>query len=123
MNALHTLVLILPPSVTSGINLYATVLMAGLGIRYGWWADAPAGLDVLASWPVIIIAGVLYLVEFLVEKFNFLDDVWDVNGCVRRTSGAGGSLTCWRCITWAPARRTVWCASCSLGTARRSPWP
>ena len=55
MDTLRLVSTLLPLAVSSGINLYATVLIAGLCIRFGWVQNTPAGLDVLASWPVIIV--------------------------------------------------------------------
>jgi len=62
-------------SFVSGIRLYSTVLATGLGIRTGL-IDLPASLgnlDVLASTPVLIIAGVIYLVEFVADKVPWID--------------------------------------------------
>jgi len=78
MQALQALVLTLPLSLTCGINLYATVLVVGLSIRYGWVADPPAALAPFASLPVIIIAGVLYVFQFFADKIQFLDNAWDL---------------------------------------------
>jgi hypothetical protein len=88
MDALQTLVMTLPLSLTAGINLYATVLVVGLSVRFGWVSDAPQSLDVLASWPVIIVAGVLYLIEFIVDKFQFFDNAWDLVHTLIRPLGA-----------------------------------
>jgi hypothetical protein len=78
MEALQTLVLVLPLSLTAGINLYATVLVVGLAVRFGWMQNAPESLDVLGSLPVLITAGVMYAIEFIVDKFHFLDNAWDL---------------------------------------------
>lgn len=88
MDALQIISTLLPLSLTAGINLYATVLVVGLSIRFGWVQGTPEGLDVLASWPVIIIAGVFYLVEFLADKIPFVDNVWDVVHTFIRPLGA-----------------------------------
>lgn len=64
----------------SGINLYATVAITGLAIGLGW-VDLPAemgGLDVLGSWWIIGVAGGMYLVEFVADKWAWLDNVWDM---------------------------------------------
>ena len=63
----------------SGVRLYSTVLAVGLGIRFGA-IDLPAPiaqLDVLASTPVLIIAGMLYIIEFVADKVPWVDSLWD----------------------------------------------
>jgi hypothetical protein len=88
METLRTIATLLPLALTSGINLYATVLVAGLSIRFGWVQDTPPGLDVLASWPVIIIAGIFFLMEALADKIQFIDNLWDLIHTVIRPLGA-----------------------------------
>jgi hypothetical protein len=88
MEALQTLVMTLPLSLTAGLNLYATVLVVGLAVRYGWVQNAPQSLDVLGSLPVLIVAGVMYLIEFVVDKFQFLDNAWDLIHTFIRPLGA-----------------------------------
>jgi len=85
MGALRT---ILPLAVTAGINLYLTVLMVGLSIRFGWVDEYPAGLQALATLPMLIGAGVLYIVEFLADKIAFVDNIWDVIHTFLRPVGA-----------------------------------
>ena len=88
MESLRLLMTVFPLALTSGINLYATVCVVGLSIRFGWATETPAALDTLASWPVIVVAGVLYVIEFIVDKFDFLDNVWDVAHTFIRPVGA-----------------------------------
>src|SRR5918998_1501282 len=57
MGSLTTLAQALGVAYASGINLYATVTILGLATRMGWIGPLPGGLDVVASWPVIILAG------------------------------------------------------------------
>lgn len=63
----------------SGLNLYATVLTVGLGIRLGLITLNPemSGLAVLASPYVLIAAGVIYLIEFFADKIPWVDSIWD----------------------------------------------
>jgi len=66
-------------SFVSGIRLYSTVLATGLGIRTGL-IDLPASLanlEVLAATPVLVIAGVIYIVEFIADKVPWIDTLWD----------------------------------------------
>lgn len=57
----------------SGLNLYLTALMLGIAGRAGW-TDIP---DVLTRADVMIVAGVLFGVEFVADKVPFLDSFWD----------------------------------------------
>lgn len=57
----------------SGINLYLVTLLLGMANRLGW-GDVP---DVFARFDVMIVAGVLFVVEFFVDKVPYLDNVWD----------------------------------------------
>ena len=63
----------------SGLNLYATVLTVGLGVRLGLITLNPelSGLGVLSSPYVLIVAGILFVVEFLADKIQWVDSVWD----------------------------------------------
>jgi hypothetical protein len=88
VDALHTLAILLPLSLTSGINLYITVLVVGLCIRFQWVTDIPANLDVLGSWPIIICAAVLYIVEFVADKIQIVDNIWDIAHTFIRPVGA-----------------------------------
>jgi hypothetical protein len=68
----------------AGINLYLVTLMLGFAGRAGW-ADIP---DVLTRTDVMIVSGVLFAVEFLVDKVPYLDSVWDAIHTVVRPLGA-----------------------------------
>lgn len=74
----------------SGLNLYATVLTVGLGIRLGVITLNPelSGLAVLASPYVLIAAGVIYLIEFFADKIPWVDSIWDGVHTVIRPFGA-----------------------------------
>ncbi len=78
-------------SLLSGWRLYLTVFAVGLAMRFGWVA-MPAqlhGLDVLANWWVIGVAGVGALAEFLADKVMWIDSVWDaIHTLVRPVGGA-----------------------------------
>ncbi len=74
----------------SGVNLYATVLTIGLGTRLGF-IDLPSqlsGLEVLSNPLILIVAGVMYAVEFFVDKIPWLDSLWDAIHTVIRPVGA-----------------------------------
>ncbi len=79
---------IIPLALTSGINLYLTMLIIGLSIRFGWVTDAPPGLDVFATLPVLIIVGFFYILEFFADKIAFVDNLWDLLHTFIRPIGA-----------------------------------
>ncbi len=68
----------------SGINLYLVALLLGAAGRLGW-ADIP---EVLTRLDVMIVAGVLFVVEFFADKVPYLDNVWDAIHTVVRPLGA-----------------------------------
>jgi hypothetical protein len=75
----------------SGVNLYGVVLLLGVLGRAGL-ADVP---ELLLRTDVLIAAGALYLVEFVVDKVPLLDSAWDAVHTVVRPVGAavlGGIL-------------------------------
>jgi hypothetical protein len=75
-------------SLTSGINLYATVAIIGLAARYEW-AALPPQYQVFASEWVIGAAIVLYVVEFIADKIPWVDSIWDsVHTFIRPAGGA-----------------------------------
>lgn len=83
---------------SSGLNLYATVLVIGLALRLGWLTPPPAlaGLSVLADPLVLGVAAAMYLVEFLADKIPAVDHVWDAIHTVIRPIGA--AWIAWRTI-------------------------
>lgn len=68
----------------SGINLYLVTLLLGVAGRAGW-GDVP---DVLTRADVMIVAGALFALEFVVDKVPYLDNVWDAIHTVIRPLGA-----------------------------------
>jgi len=72
----------------SGINLYAAVLTMGLLQRFNL-AHLPGDLSGLSEWWVIILAGALYLVEFIADKIPAVDSAWDaIHTFIRIPAGA-----------------------------------
>jgi Domain of unknown function (DUF4126) len=90
MEAINLLGSTMGLGLVSGLNLYATVLTVGLGIRLGLITLNPelSGLAVLASPYVLIAAGVIYLVEFFADKIPWVDSIWDGVHTVIRPLGA-----------------------------------
>jgi hypothetical protein len=60
----------------SGLRLYGTVAALGLLHRMGA-LRLPGGLETLSELPIIIVAGVLYVIEFVADKIPAFDSVWD----------------------------------------------
>jgi hypothetical protein len=81
---LETIGLIAGSGWASGLNLYLATLMVGLTGRAGW-ADIP---EVLTRTDVMIVAAVLFVVEFVADKVPFLDNFWDVIHTFIRPIGA-----------------------------------
>lgn len=68
----------------AGLNLYLVTFLLGVAGRLDW-LDIPA---VLERTDVMIVAGVLYGVEFLADKIPYLDNIWDAVHTVVRPLGA-----------------------------------
>lgn len=88
LEAMQTLTALFPMALTSGVNLYATVLAAGLFIRYGVIGSAPPGIEVLATWPVIVVAALFFVFEGVADKIPGVDHIWDVLHTLIRPAGA-----------------------------------
>ena len=90
MEVLNLLGSTLGLGLVSGLNLYATVLTVGLGVRLGLITLNPelSGLEVLGSPYVLIAAGILFVVEFLADKIQWVDSVWDTVHTFIRPLGA-----------------------------------
>jgi hypothetical protein len=75
----------------AGINLYLTVFATGLAIHFHWITLAPAyqSLEVLGNPAIIIVAGILYFLEFFADKIPWIDSAWDaVHTVIRPIGGA-----------------------------------
>jgi Domain of unknown function (DUF4126) len=72
----------------SGVRLYMVVFAVGLAGRLGY-IDLPSGLKVLEHTWVIGAAGLMLVLEFLVDKVPGMDSVWDfLHTFVRIPAGA-----------------------------------
>jgi len=88
MPSLQTLGVILGSSLASGVNLYLTVAVLGIGQRFGWIA-LPGNMEALSHPLVIGTATLLYAVEFFADKIPYVDSVWDsVHTFIRPAGGA-----------------------------------
>lgn len=81
--------LVLSSGWASGVNLYAVVALLGLAGRLGV-GQVP---DEFQRFEVLAIAGVLYGIEFVVDKVPWLDSAWDVvHTAIRPIGGAAVAL-------------------------------
>ncbi len=75
-------------SLTSGVNLYATVAILGLAARFDWVA-LPPQYQVFANDWIIGVALSLYAIEFVADKIPWVDSLWDtVHTFIRPAGGA-----------------------------------
>ncbi|MCG2633914.1 MAG: DUF4126 domain-containing protein [Gammaproteobacteria bacterium] len=87
-NVSSTLALSMGAAWASGINLYAAMLMLGLMGATGSTV-LPPGLEVLSNPLVIGAAGLMYFVEFFVDKTPGADTIWDsLHTFIRIPAGA-----------------------------------
>ncbi len=85
---LSTLALTMGVGWARGINLYAAVLVLGLGGSTGYIA-LPPDLQVLQDPLVIAAAGLMYMVEFVADKTPGVDTGWDgLHTFIRIPAGA-----------------------------------
>jgi hypothetical protein len=70
----------------SGVNAYLLVLVLGVTDRVAGLSQIP---DVLARTDVLVVAAVLFAVEFVADKIPYLDSSWDaISTAIRPTVGA-----------------------------------
>ncbi|SES75157.1 protein of unknown function [Nitrosomonas marina] len=85
---LTTLALLMGTTWASGINLYAVLLVLGLGGSSGY-IDLPAELSILEDPLIIGTAGIMYVIEFFADKIPGIDSAWDaIHTFVRIPAGA-----------------------------------
>lgn len=83
----------IPFALASGVNLYATVAVLGLVSRYGW-VQLPEGFRGFEHPAVIILALVMYGLEFVADKIPWVDSAWDaVHTVIRPLGGAAVAVT------------------------------
>jgi hypothetical protein len=88
LSAIPVLGLLLGGGWASGINLYLTIAALGFAQRSGW-ITLPGSMQDLATWPVIGVASLLFLVEFVADKIPLVDSAWDtVHTIIRPLGGA-----------------------------------
>ncbi len=73
---IQTIALTMGVAWASGINLYATLALLGLGGATGYM-DLPPPLEILQDPTIILFAGFMYCVEFMADKIPGVDTGWD----------------------------------------------
>ncbi len=68
----------------AGLNIYAVGLILGIAGRLGW-TNIP---EVLQRTDVMVVAGILFGVEFVADKIPYVDNIWDGIHTVVRPLGA-----------------------------------
>jgi hypothetical protein len=74
-------------SFAAGVNLYATVAILGLASRYGW-VTLPPQYQAFNHDLVIVVAVVMYVIEFFADKIPYIDTLWDIVHTAIRPVGA-----------------------------------
>ncbi|MHA6785039.1 DUF4126 domain-containing protein [Pseudonocardia saturnea] len=70
----------------SGVNAYLCVVVLGVLGRFGGFEAVP---EALTRTDVLVVAGVLYLLEFVTDKIPYVDSAWDaISTAIRPTAGA-----------------------------------
>ncbi len=90
MHILEQLGLALGLASLAGLNLYLTVFLTGMLVRFDalHLAAKYHSLEVLGHDWVLIAAGVLYAIEFVADKVPWLDSLWDsVHTLIRPVGG------------------------------------
>lgn len=90
MHILEQLGLALGMASLAGLNLYLTVFLTGMLVRFDGLhlAAKYQSLEVLGHDWVLMAAGVLYAIEFVADKVPWLDSVWDsVHTLIRPVGG------------------------------------
>jgi len=80
MEIIEMLGLALGFGVLAGVNLYMTVFVTGLAIKFEWLslAEKYTDLQILENPWILGVSGVLFLVETLADKIPWVDSGWDV---------------------------------------------
>lgn len=90
MDAITSLGTILGFAFISGMRLYSTVFAVGLGSRFDLihFPEPLAHLEILATTPILVLSGIVYLIEFFADKVPWVDSLWDAVHTLIRPLGA-----------------------------------
>lgn len=97
MNSVATLAQALGLAYAAGLNVYATVAVVGIGVRAGWLAGVPSTLWALGQLWVIVLATLLYLIEFVATLVPGIASAWEtVHSLIRPPAAAAlAAATAW----------------------------
>ncbi len=78
-------------SFLSGLNLYLATFLASFAVSQGWVdASLYPALGGLGHPAIMIVALILFLVEFILDKIPWVDSLWDAIHTIVRPLGAVG---------------------------------
>ena len=97
MFSLITLVQSLGLAYAAGLNLYATVAITGLAVRYGWVHGVPTTIEGFGNLAVILIAVTLYSIEFVATLIPGVASAWETLHSLIRPPAAAmlAAATAW----------------------------
>jgi hypothetical protein len=97
--------LLVATSFAAGLNVYATVATLGL-LAHAGVLPLPPGLQLLSSWYVIAVSGVMFVIEFFADKIPAFDLIWNALHTFIRVPvaallayGATATLSPWEQLT------------------------
>jgi len=95
--SLITLVQSLGLAYAAGLNLYATVAITGLAVRYGWVHNVPTTIEGFGNLAVILIAVTLYSIEFVATLIPGVASAWETLHSLIRPPAAAmlAAATAW----------------------------
>jgi hypothetical protein len=95
--SLITLVQSLGLAYAAGLNLYATVAITGLAVRYGWVHSVPTTIEGFGNLAVILLAVALYSIEFLATLVPGVASAWETLHSLIRPPAAAmlAAATAW----------------------------
>ena len=81
----------------AGLNLYAAVAFTGLAVRYGWVHNVPTTIEPFGQLVVIVIAGALYVIEFIATLVPGVAAAWETLHSLVRPPAAAvlAAATAW----------------------------
>lgn len=74
----------------AGLNLYLTVFVAGLAVRFHWieLSGTYEHMAALGNPWVLGVAGGMFIIQFVADKVPWVDSIWDVVHTIIRPAGA-----------------------------------
>ncbi len=70
------LAIVVGASFAAGLNVYATVATLGL-LSHAHAFQLPPALQILGSWPVVVVCALIFGLEFFADKIPVFDLVWN----------------------------------------------